>query len=291
MAGKWFVITYPYAPIHAASDEVRVVELQTRHRTRVSHQASMHLSTPQIPQPHHAIGGAASERGFEHLNGADEICRPVAGPGRVPPVNVTPTEGRAGLSCSPHDVERLHATAFLEVPLPQSLVCRTRYEHIAPEVESGDLVKVSLQGEEGTVGHGSCGWIHRQIVWVFESNGVIVFLVPTKTSAVRIVVCLAQIPKTNGGVHAASRKYVVLYLQRTHRCRMALQDADATASIEVPYANGIIHSRRDHGSKRRIKIKCKDSLCMGTNLTKTRPCIEMLVKDGHGFPSNGLWPS
>jgi hypothetical protein len=185
-----------------------IIKLQTRHRPRVADQAAVHLPAAQIPQPHHAIRGAARQRRLKHLQGAHKIRRHVRRARRLAPGAVARSSSRGErrrLRGGPHDIQRLHAPALLEVPLAQRLVGGPGHEHVVAEVQRRDLVEVRLQREERAVGHAAGGRVDGLVVRVLERDGVlvVVFAVLAEVAALRVVVRPAEVPEADGGVHGA----------------------------------------------------------------------------------------
>lgn len=70
--------TYPYASVHTARHQVDIVELQSGDGAGMANQATMHLSTSQIPQAHHTIGGTASQGSFKNLESTNKVGRPIS---------------------------------------------------------------------------------------------------------------------------------------------------------------------------------------------------------------------
>lgn len=59
--------TYPNTPIPTPRNQKHIIELQTRHGSRMAHETPMYHSRPQIPQANHSIRCAARERRLEDL--------------------------------------------------------------------------------------------------------------------------------------------------------------------------------------------------------------------------------
>ena len=79
-------------------------------------------------------------------------------------------------------------------------------------MQGRNLVQVSVQGEEWAIRHASSWWIYWLVVWILKSNTVILVIL-AKLASLWVVMCLAQIPESIGGVYGSCCEDVVLNLQ------------------------------------------------------------------------------
>lgn len=69
----WGRVTYPDASVHAPRHQVDVVELEAGDGTGMADQTAVDLSTAEIPESDHTIGGTARQSSVKALECPDEI--------------------------------------------------------------------------------------------------------------------------------------------------------------------------------------------------------------------------
>ena len=118
--------TYSDTPVHATCHKMDVIELQSRHWTRMSDQTPMDLTTAKIPKPYQPIRCTACQCSIKYLDGPHEIGRGIMYTPRLSPLTAC-RRGCRGLSGSPQNIQGLHTSSLDQIPLPQCLVGRARY--------------------------------------------------------------------------------------------------------------------------------------------------------------------
>src|SRR5690242_10222981 len=194
-------MTYANTPVRTCSNEMNVVKLQRSDRPRVSNQAAVYLPTTQIPQPDHTVCSTASQRSIEHLNSPNEIRRGIHSATGSTPLPVAGCVGCGCLSSSPKHVQCLHATPLDKIPLSECLVCGTRNQSVAAEVESCDFIDMGLERKHRAVLHDCWRRSGRRIRGILESQTVLVFFAVLVCAVVEGgVFGSAEIPEADSSV-------------------------------------------------------------------------------------------
>ena len=257
---------------------MNVVKLEAGNRASMANQTTVNLSASQIPESNHTISSTASQSRLEDLQSANEVGRSVgrtAG-GGLPPGTVTATHS-SGLGSGPHDVQGLHTATLSEIPLTKRLISGTRDENISPEVQSSNLVQMGLQSEEGAISHASSRWVHSMIIRVNE--GKVLILLVDLLATLRIVMGLAQVPKLDCRIHRASSQEVIFDLKSADGCRVAFESTDTASSVQVPNTDGVIHSSRNHKTKRSVEVESRDIILVRAHRADHGAWFEVFVEN------------
>lgn len=69
--------TYPYTSVETSRHQMYIIELQACDWSRMSHETTVNLAAPEIPETNHAVGSSAGQGRVKTLKRTDEVGRGV----------------------------------------------------------------------------------------------------------------------------------------------------------------------------------------------------------------------